>query len=78
MFLVYTLASTQPLLLGGVVADAMALVDGSASSGREDPPTVDAFVVVGLRGLHALYGQGDGVDARCQRRDVSGGGGGGR
>ena len=74
MFLVYTLASTQPLLLGGVAADAVVLVDGSAFWGIEDPPAVDAFVVVGLRGLDALHGQGDGVDERCQRRDVGGDG----
>ena len=69
MFLVYTLASTQPLLLRGVAADAVVLVDGSAFWGIEDPPAVGAFV-----GRDALN-YGDGVKQR-QRRAVGGGGGG--
>ena len=71
MFLVYTPVSTQPLLLGGVAADAVVLVDGSAFWGIEDPPAVDAFV-----GWDALN-YSDGVKQR-QRRAVGGGGGSGR
>ena len=46
----------------------MALVDGSAFWGREDPPAVDAFV-----GRDALN-YGDGVKHRQQRAVGDGGG----